>query len=73
MVVEIIIIYRSVYVHTLTYGHGLWLMIERTRSQIHGTKMKSFSREAGHTLRNKVKSSATQEELEVELLLLHIK
>ncbi|KAI3351626.1 hypothetical protein L3Q82_020238 [Scortum barcoo] len=27
-------IYRSIYVPTLTYGHELWVMTERTRSQL---------------------------------------
>ncbi|KAI3352448.1 hypothetical protein L3Q82_005402 [Scortum barcoo] len=30
-------IYRSIYVPTLTYGHELWVMTERTRSQIADT------------------------------------
>ncbi|KAI3376476.1 hypothetical protein L3Q82_016941 [Scortum barcoo] len=29
-------IYRSIYVPTLTYGHELWVMTERTRSRIQG-------------------------------------
>jgi len=31
-------IYRSIYFHTLTYGHELWVMTERTRSQIQAPK-----------------------------------
>ncbi|KAI3362846.1 hypothetical protein L3Q82_001895 [Scortum barcoo] len=31
-------IYRSIYVPTLTYGHELWVMTERTRSRIQAAK-----------------------------------
>ncbi len=31
---EKLLIYRSIYVPTLTYGHELWVMTERTRSRI---------------------------------------
>uniref|UniRef100_A0A3P8VZB6 Spliceosome associated factor 3, U4/U6 recycling protein n=1 Tax=Cynoglossus semilaevis TaxID=244447 RepID=A0A3P8VZB6_CYNSE len=32
-------IYRSIYVPTLTYGHELWVMTERTRSRIQAAEM----------------------------------
>ncbi len=66
-------IYRSIYVPTLTYGHELWVMTERTRSRIQAAKMSFFLRRvAGRSLRDRVRSSVTREELRVEPLLLHI-
>ncbi|XP_058625585.1 uncharacterized protein LOC131536570 [Onychostoma macrolepis] len=65
-------IYRSIYVLTLTYGHELWVMNERTRSQIQAAEISFLPRVAGRTLRDRVRSSVTREELGVEPLLLHI-
>ncbi|KAI3351351.1 hypothetical protein L3Q82_005898 [Scortum barcoo] len=67
-------IYQSIYVPTLTYGHELWVITERTRSRIQAAEM-SFLRRgvAGRSLRDKVRSSVTREELGVEPLLPHIK
>ncbi|KAK3529274.1 hypothetical protein QTP70_024827, partial [Hemibagrus guttatus] len=66
-------IYQSIYVPTLTYGHELWVMTERIRSRIQAAKMSFLCRVAGCSLRDRVRSSVTREELEVEPLLLHIK
>ncbi|KAK3535605.1 hypothetical protein QTP70_017246, partial [Hemibagrus guttatus] len=65
-------IYQSIYVPTLTYGHELWVMTERVRSQIQAAKMSFLRRVAGCSLRDRVRSSVTGEELGVEPLLLHI-
>ncbi len=65
-------IYRSIYVPTLTYGHELWVMTERTRSRIQAAEMSFLCRVAGHSLRDRVRSSVTLEELRVESLLLGI-
>ncbi|KAK3520692.1 hypothetical protein QTP70_030558, partial [Hemibagrus guttatus] len=65
-------IYQSIYVPTLTYGHELWVMTERVRSRIQVAKMSFLRRVAGRSLRDKVRSSVTREELGVEPLLLHI-
>ncbi|CAM4603447.1 unnamed protein product [Leuciscus chuanchicus] len=65
-------IYRSIYVPTLTYGHELWVMTERTRSRIQAAEMTFLRRVAGRSLRDRVRSSVTREELRVEPLLLHI-
>ncbi len=54
---EKLLIYRSIYVPTLTYGHELWVKIPDT---------------AGRSLRDRVKSSVTREELRLEPLLLDI-
>ena len=32
-------IYRSIYIPIITYGHKLWVVTERTRSQIPAAKM----------------------------------
>ncbi|KAI3374957.1 hypothetical protein L3Q82_021489 [Scortum barcoo] len=63
-------IYRSIYVPTLTYGHELWVMTERTRSRIQAAEMSFLRRVAGRSLRDRVRSSVTREELGVEPLLL---
>ncbi|KAK3512930.1 hypothetical protein QTP70_029086, partial [Hemibagrus guttatus] len=65
-------IYQSIYVPTLTYGHELWVMTERVRSRIPAAEMSFLRRVAGCSLRDRVRSSVTWEELGVEPLLLHI-
>ncbi|KAL1282365.1 hypothetical protein QQF64_001168 [Cirrhinus molitorella] len=65
-------IYQSIYVPTLTYGHELWVMTERIRSWIQAAEMSFLRRVAGRSLRDRVRSAVTREELGVELLLLHI-
>ncbi|KAK3529325.1 hypothetical protein QTP70_029151 [Hemibagrus guttatus] len=65
-------IYQSLYVPTLTYGHELWVMTERVRSRIQAAEMSFLRRVAGRSLRDRVRSSVTREELGVEPLLLHI-
>ena len=61
-------IYRSIYVPTLTYGHELWVVTERTRLRIQAAKMSFLRRVAGLSLRDKVRSSDIRRELGVELL-----
>ncbi|KAI3363541.1 hypothetical protein L3Q82_012143 [Scortum barcoo] len=46
-------IYRSIYVPTLTYGHELWVMTERTRSRIQAAEMSFLRRVAGRSLRDR--------------------
>ncbi|KAK3528421.1 hypothetical protein QTP86_034238 [Hemibagrus guttatus] len=65
-------IYQSIYVPTLTYGHELWVMTERVRSRIQAAEMSFLRRVAGRSLRDRVRSSVTREELGVEPLLFHI-
>ncbi len=65
-------IYRLIYVPTLTYGHELWVMTERTIFHKQAAKMNFLRRVAGRSLRDRVKSSVTREELRVEPLLLDI-
>ncbi|KAK3541593.1 hypothetical protein QTP86_033092 [Hemibagrus guttatus] len=65
-------IYQSIYAPTLTYGHELWVMTERVRSQIQAAEMSFLRRVAGRSLRDRVRSSVTREELGVEPLLLRI-
>ncbi|TWW81657.1 hypothetical protein D4764_01G0014720 [Takifugu flavidus] len=65
-------IYRSILVPTLTYGHELWVMTERTRSRVQAAEMSFLRRVAGLSLRDRVRSSAIQEALGVEPLLLRV-
>ncbi|KAK3506058.1 hypothetical protein QTP70_002984 [Hemibagrus guttatus] len=67
-----LLIYQSIYAPTLTYGHELWVMTERVRSRIQAAEMSFLRRVAGCSLRDRVRSSVTREELGVEPLLLHI-
>ncbi|KAK3513103.1 hypothetical protein QTP70_001397 [Hemibagrus guttatus] len=67
-----LLIYQSIYTPTLTYGHEVWVMTERVRSQIQVAKMSFLRRVAGCSLRDRVRSSVTREELGVQPLLLHI-
>ncbi|TWW64289.1 hypothetical protein D4764_03G0012970 [Takifugu flavidus] len=48
-------IYRSIFVPTLTYGHELWVMTERTRSQVQAAEMSFLRRVAGLCLRDRAK------------------
>ncbi|KAK3538466.1 hypothetical protein QTP86_003694 [Hemibagrus guttatus] len=64
-------IYQSIYCPTLTYGHELWVMTKRIRSRIQAAEMSFLRRVARRSLRDRVRSSVTREELGVELLLLH--
>ena len=65
-------IYWSIYVPTLTYGHELWVVTERTRSRIQAAEMSFLRRVAGLSLRDRVRSSVIREGLRVEPLLLRI-
>ncbi|KAK3568863.1 hypothetical protein QTP86_018965 [Hemibagrus guttatus] len=64
-----LLIYQSIYVPTLIYGHELWVMTERVRSRIQAAEMSFLRRVAGRSLRDRVRSSVTREELGVEPLL----
>jgi len=65
-------IYWPVYVPILTYGHELWVVTERTRSQIQVAEMSFLHRVAGLSLRDRVRSSDIRRELRVEPLHLRI-
>ena len=65
-------VYRSIFVPTLTYGHELWVVTERTRSRIQAAEMGFLRRVAGLSLRDRVRSSVIRERLKVEPLLLRI-
>ncbi|KAI3373071.1 hypothetical protein L3Q82_006415 [Scortum barcoo] len=62
---EALSIYRSIYVPTLTYGHELWVMTERTRSADTSGR-NEFPPQGGWalSLRDRVRSSVIREELE---------
>ena len=63
---------QSIYVPTLTYGHELWVVTERTRLRIQADKMSFLRRVSGLSLRDRVRSSVTREGLRVEPLLLRV-
>jgi exonuclease III len=65
-------VFKSIFIPTLTYGHELWVVTERTRSRIQAAEMRFLRRIAGLTLRHRVRSSAIREKLNVEPLLLQI-
>ncbi|KAL7846506.1 hypothetical protein SRHO_G00214860 [Serrasalmus rhombeus] len=52
-------IYWSIYVPTLTYGHELWVMTERTRSRIQAAEMSFLRRVSGLSLRDREVSQAS--------------
>ncbi|KAF7644351.1 hypothetical protein LDENG_00223640 [Lucifuga dentata] len=66
-------IYQSVYIPILTYGHELWVTIERITSQIQAAEMRFLCRVSGLILRDRVRNSDIREGLRVERLLLRIK
>ncbi len=61
-----LLIYQSIYVPTLTYGHELSVMTKRTRSWIESAEMSFHRRVAGRYLRDRVRSSITREEIRLE-------
>ena len=63
---------KNICTPALTYGHKLWAMSKRMKSQIHAAKISCPRREAGHTLRNRVRSSVITVGHRVKSLLLHI-
>ncbi|MDF4350667.1 hypothetical protein P3435_23365 [Vibrio parahaemolyticus] len=65
-------IYLSIYVPTLTYGHELWVVTERTRLRVQAAEVSFLRRVAGLSLRDRVRSLDIREGLGVEPLLLHI-
>ena len=64
-----LLIYQSIFVPALTYGHELWVVTERSRSWVQAAEM---SRVAGLSLRDRVRSSVIREELGVDPLLLRV-
>ena len=64
---------RSIYTPTLTYGHKLWVVSERTRSRIQAAKNCFCRRVAGLSVRDRVRSSDIWRELGVEALLIRVK
>ncbi len=67
-----LLIYQSIFVPTLTYGHEFWVMTERMRLQIQAGEMSFLCRVVGLSLRDRDRSSDTGRELGVEPLLLHL-
>jgi len=67
-----LLFFWAVYIPTLTYGHGLWIMTERMRSLVQAAEMSFLCMLAGLTFHDRVRSSAIRERLKVEPLLLRI-
>jgi len=65
-----LLIFKTVFVPILTYGHESWVMNERIRSQVQVSKMRFLRRIEGVTLFNKVHRSKFQKSLNIEPLLL---
>ncbi|KAK0145331.1 putative uncharacterized transposon-derived protein F52C9.6 [Merluccius polli] len=65
-------IYQSIFVPALTYGHELWVVTERTRSQVQAAEMSFLRRVTGLSLRDRVRSSVIREELGVDPPLLRV-
>ena len=63
-------IHWSIFVPTLTYGHDRWVITKRMRSRVQAAKMGFLRRVAWVSLRDRVRSSAIQEGLGAEPLLL---
>lgn len=54
-------IYWLIYVPTLSYGHKLWVVTERMRSQIQAPEMSFLCNVTGLALRDRVVSSGWEE------------
>ena len=67
-----LLIFKTVFVSILTYGHESWVMTERVRSQVQAFKVKFLLRIEGITLFNKVRSLEIPKSLNNESLLLRI-
>jgi len=66
-----LLIYQSIYVPTLTYGHKIWVVTER-RLRIQAAELSFLRRVAGLILKDRIRSSDIWRELGVEPLLLRI-
>ena len=51
-------IYRSNFISTLTYSHELWVVNKRMKSQVQAAEISSLHREAGLSLRDRVRPIA---------------
>ena len=67
-----LLIFKTVFVPNLTYGHESLVMTERERSQMQASEMRFLQKIEGVTLFNKVRSSEIRKFLNIELLLLRI-
>lgn len=51
-----LVIYQSVYITTLTYGHDLWVVTLRITSPVQAAEMGFLFRMAGLSLKDRLKS-----------------
>ena len=64
------LIYWSIYVYTLTYGHELWVVTERIRSRLQAVEMSFLCRVAGRSLTDLERARGSVREREVWVSLL---
>ena len=69
---EVSLIFKTVFVLILTYGHESWEMTERVRSQVQASEMRFLRRVKVVTLFHQVCSSEIRKSLNIEPLLLRI-
>ena len=67
-----LLIFTTVFVSILTYGHESWVMAERVRSQVQASEIRFLQRIDGVTLFSKVRSPEIRKSLNIEPLLLRI-
>ena len=65
-------IYQLIFVPTLTYGHELWVVTERTKLRVQAAEMSFLRRVAELSLRDRVRSSVIRRELGVDPLLIRV-
>ena len=58
-------IFKTAFVPNLTYGHELWIITERVRSQVQASEMNFLQRIEGVTLYNKGHRSEIQKSLDI--------
>ena len=64
-----LLIFQTVFVPIVTYGHESWVMTKRVRSQVQASEMRFLRKIEGVTLFNKVHSSEIRKFFNIELLL----
>ena len=66
-------VFKFIFVPIVTYGHELWVMTKRMRSQMQASKMRFLRKIKGVTTFVKYRNTAIQESLDIESLLFLIK
>ena len=66
-------VFKSTFVPILNYGHESWVMTERVRSPMQGSKMRFLQKIKVVTMFDKHRNTTIRESLDIESLLLRIK